>query len=62
MHLSVRAVTYRFDRIRTLTGFDPLSPTHRLTLETAVLGALLLGWPDHQLPTATAETSMSALT
>jgi sugar diacid utilization regulator len=45
MHLSVRAVTYRLDRIRTLTGYHPGEPTQRLTLHTAVLGARLLGWP-----------------
>jgi ABC-2 type transport system ATP-binding protein len=29
-----------------LTGYDPTAPQHRYTLETAVLGARLLGWPD----------------
>ncbi|TDD38977.1 PucR family transcriptional regulator [Nonomuraea terrae] len=43
--LSVRAVTYRLERIRRLTGFSPDDPTQRFTLETAVLGARLLGWP-----------------
>lgn len=38
LHLSVRAVTYRLDRVKTLTGYDPVDPTHRLTLQTAVLG------------------------
>ncbi len=46
LHLSVRAVTYRLDRVKTLTGFDPLDPAHRYTLQTAVLGAKLLGWPE----------------
>ena len=50
LHLSVRAVTYRLDRIRTLTGFDPLDPAHRFTLQTAALGAKLLGWPAQPLP------------
>ncbi|MEO3772063.1 helix-turn-helix domain-containing protein [Micromonospora sp. B9E7] len=45
MHLSVRAVTYRLDRIRDLTGYHPGEPTQRFTLQTAVLGARLLGWP-----------------
>lgn len=45
MHLSVRAVTYRLDRIRTLTGYHPSEPTQRFTLHAAVLGARLLGWP-----------------
>jgi hypothetical protein len=49
LHLSVRALTYRLDRIHRLTGYDPASPQDRYTLETAVLGARLLGWPD-QLP------------
>jgi DNA-binding PucR family transcriptional regulator len=46
LHLSVRAVTYRLDRIRALTGYHPGEPTQRFTLQTAVLGARLLGWPD----------------
>jgi sugar diacid utilization regulator len=46
LHLSVRAVTYRLNRVRTLTGFDALDPGHRFTLQAAVLGARLLGWPD----------------
>jgi sugar diacid utilization regulator len=50
LHLSVRAVTYRLDRVRRLTGFDPLDPAHRFTLQAAVLGARLLGWPDRALP------------
>ncbi|MGC4815348.1 PucR family transcriptional regulator [Micromonospora sp. DT228] len=45
MHLSVRAITYRLDRIRDLTGYHPGEPTQRFTLQAAVLGARLLGWP-----------------
>jgi len=45
LHLSVRALTYRLGRIHRLTGYDPSSPEQRYTLETAVLGAHLLGWP-----------------
>lgn len=52
LHLSVRAVTYRLDRVRTLSGFDPLDPAHRFTLQAAVLGAKLLGWPERPLPEA----------
>ena len=52
LHLSVRAVTYRLDRVRSLTGFDPLDPAHRFTLHAAVLGAKLLGWPERPLPPA----------
>jgi len=52
LHLSVRAVTYRLDRVKTLTGFDPLEPAHRFTLHAAVLGAKVLGWPERPLPKA----------
>ncbi|GAA0936974.1 PucR family transcriptional regulator [Virgisporangium aurantiacum] len=51
LHLSVRALTYRLARIHRLTGYDPATPEHRYTLETAVLGARLLGWPATQLRT-----------
>jgi sugar diacid utilization regulator len=50
LHLSVRAVTYRLDRVRTLSGYDPTSPAHRFTVHAAVLGARLLGWPQRDLP------------
>jgi len=50
LHLSVRAVTYRLDRIKTLTGYDPTDPAHRFTVHAAVLGAKLLGWPQRSLP------------
>jgi sugar diacid utilization regulator len=49
LHLSTRAVTYRLDRVRTLTGYDPTEPEHRFTIQAAVLGARLLGWPEHDL-------------
>lgn len=49
LHLSIRAVTYRLERVTTLTGFDPTNPAHRFTLHAAVLGARLLGWPSHPL-------------
>ena len=45
LHLSVRAVTYRLDRVRDLTGHDPAQPTDRFALQVAVLGATLLDWP-----------------
>jgi sugar diacid utilization regulator len=48
LHVSVRAVTYRLDRIKALTGYHPAEPTQQFTLHTAVLGAKLLGWPDGQ--------------
>jgi DNA-binding PucR family transcriptional regulator len=44
LHLSVRALTYRLERIRDLTGHDPTSPTDRYVLQTATLGARLLAW------------------
>ena len=49
LHLSVRAVTYRLDRVQPLTGFDALDPAHRFTLQAAVLGARLLQWPEQPL-------------
>jgi len=49
LHLSVRAVTYRLDRIKTLTGYDAADPAQRFTVHTAVLGAKLLGWPHRDL-------------
>ncbi len=54
LHLSVRAVTYRLARVQVLSGFDPLDPAHRFSLQAAVLGAKLLGWPERQLPHSTA--------
>ncbi|MGY4388353.1 DNA-binding PucR family transcriptional regulator [Streptomyces sp. TE12347] len=45
LSLSVRALTYRLERIRSLTGADPADPSNRYALRTAVIGARLLGWP-----------------
>lgn len=50
LHLSVRAVTYRLDRITELIGRDPGNPGERLTLHAAVATARLLGWPDAAEP------------
>jgi sugar diacid utilization regulator len=47
--ISTRAITYRLERIRRLTGFSPTDATQRFTLETAVLGARLLEWPSRPL-------------
>lgn len=47
--LGVRTLTYRLERIRTLTGYDPADALHRYTLETAAMGARLLGWPEQPL-------------
>ncbi|MEN8656139.1 helix-turn-helix domain-containing protein [Streptomyces sp. 21So2-11] len=49
LSLSVRAMTYRLDRIHKLTGADPGDPVHRYTLQTAVVGARLLNWPGQEL-------------
>jgi sugar diacid utilization regulator len=50
LHLSVRAVTYRLDRVRALTSHDPADPSQRFILNAAVLGARLLGWPEQEMP------------
>jgi sugar diacid utilization regulator len=50
LHVSVRTVTYRLDRIKALSGYDTADPDHRFTLQAAVLGAKALNWPEQQLP------------
>lgn len=45
LSLSVRALTYRLERIHKLTGANPADPAHRYMLQTAVIGARLLNWP-----------------
>ena len=45
LHLSPRAVVYRLDRIKQLTGYAPLEAEGRFVLELAVRGRALLG-PD----------------
>jgi sugar diacid utilization regulator len=52
IHISVRTVTYRLERIHALTGYDPTYPAHRFTLQAAVLGARALDWPEQPLPAA----------
>ncbi|MDH6224998.1 helix-turn-helix domain-containing protein [Streptomyces sp. MJP52] len=49
LSLSVRALTYRLERIRQLTGADPADPGQRYTLQTAAIGARLLNWPAQEL-------------
>ncbi|WP_223290926.1 PucR family transcriptional regulator [Streptomyces avicenniae] len=49
LSLSVRALTYRLARVHDLTGSDPADPFQRYTLQTAVIGARLLGWPAQPL-------------
>ncbi|TDD38737.1 PucR family transcriptional regulator [Nonomuraea terrae] len=45
LHVGVRTVTYRLERVRELTGYRLDNPIQRHALETATLGARLLGWP-----------------
>ncbi|KUN65265.1 PucR family transcriptional regulator [Streptomyces griseorubiginosus] len=49
LSLSVRAMTYRLERIHQLTGADPADAGHRYVLQTAVIGARLLDWPAVEL-------------
>lgn len=49
LDLSVRALSYRLERIAAITGFAPDDPLQRYTLETAALGARLLNWPTKPL-------------
>jgi sugar diacid utilization regulator len=51
LHVSVRTVTYRLDRVKALTGYNPADPAQRFALQAAVLGATVLDWPQKQLPT-----------
>ena len=48
LHLSVRALTYRLEKVADLTRRDPTDPAQRFELQTAVTGARLLGWPDFE--------------
>lgn len=50
LHLSVRAVTYRLDRVRDLTGYDVAQARDAFILQTATMGARLLEWPASPLP------------
>lgn len=50
LHVAVRTVTYRLERIKVLSGYDPGDPAHRFTLQAAVLGARALNWPADRLP------------
>lgn len=43
--IGVRTVTYRLGRVRELTGYRADDPAQAFTLQVAVLGARLLGWP-----------------
>jgi sugar diacid utilization regulator len=46
LHVGVRTVTYRLQRVKELTGYSVDNPAEAFTLQTAVLGARLIGWPD----------------
>jgi sugar diacid utilization regulator len=46
LHVGVRTVTYRLQRVRELTGYAADDPAQAFTLQVAVLGARLIGWPD----------------
>ena len=50
LHISVRTVTYRLAKVKSLTGTDPADPAQRLALHMAVVGARLLDWPTSELP------------
>lgn len=52
LHLSVRAVGYRLDRVRHAIDLDLDDGHVRFTVQAAVLGARLLDWPRVPLPTA----------
>lgn len=49
LSLSIRALTYRLERIHQLTGHNPANPQHRYALQTAVIGARLLNWPANRI-------------
>ena len=49
LHLSVRAVSYRLERIHQLTGYSVSNPDAQLPLHVAVAGARLLNWPQEEL-------------
>lgn len=48
LFLSVRAVTYRLQRVQELTGYSAGDPAHHLPLLVAVTGARLLDWPQRR--------------
>jgi DNA-binding PucR family transcriptional regulator len=46
LHVGVRTVTYRLQRVKELTGYAADDPAQAFTLQVAALGARLIGWPD----------------
>jgi sugar diacid utilization regulator len=47
LHVGVRTVTYRLNRVKELTGYAADDPAQAFALQVAVLGASLIGWPDN---------------
>ena len=52
LHLSVRGLTYRIERIQAALSQDLHDPHQRLTVELAILAARLLDWPTHEVSAA----------
>lgn len=50
LQVGVRTVTYRLSRIKALTGYSADDPDQAFSLQVAVLGARLLGWPENDVP------------
>lgn len=46
LQIGVRTVTYRLARVRELTGYSVDDPAQAFSLQVAVLGARLIGWPE----------------
>ncbi len=46
LRVGVRTVTYRLQRVKALTGYSADDAEQGFALQTAVLGAKLLGWPN----------------
>lgn len=53
LHLSVRGLTYRMQRIQAVLSRDIDDAQQRLTVELALLAARLLDWPARDLPGVT---------
>lgn len=49
LSLGVRAMTYRLGAESPAAGAGPGDPVHRYTLQTAVIDARLLDWPNQEL-------------
>lgn len=51
LRVGVRTVSYRLVRVRELTGYTVDDPVQAFTLQVAVLGARLIGWPGRERTT-----------